>query len=340
MQKKQSLPHVCILIPCYNEEDAFVYLQKSLVEIADKIESEFKINFLFVDDGSSDSTWKLIEDFSRVDSRVMGVSLSRNFGHQAALTCGYDLAPGDAVVCMDADMQHPPETLLDMLSLWRAGHDVVYAVREKCEGDTRFKLWTSRLFYKVIILLGGRYVKPNSGDFRLLSRPAVDALNGLREHHRFIRGMVGWIGFSEAEVRYRQQPRVAGKSKYPLQKMIRFAADAIFSFSSAPLRVAYLMAFGLMCLSYAGLLYSLFLWISGEAALVPGWTSLMLTTVAFGTACLLSIGVLGEYVGRIYEQVKNRPTYIVRSMSGRLDAPDVRKAPVPMPGPFVKTTPQ
>jgi glycosyltransferase involved in cell wall biosynthesis len=184
---------ISIVIPCYNEAEVFPHLQKALAMLADSIGQDYDVEIILVDDGSRDATWKKICAFSAADSRVRGVALSRNFGHQAALTCGYDRATGDAVVCMDADLQDPPEVVLEMIRHWREGADVVYGVRARREGETTFKLWTAKLFYRLIRAMGAEYVREDAGDFRLLSRRSVEALKKMREEHRFIRGMVGWI---------------------------------------------------------------------------------------------------------------------------------------------------
>lgn len=314
METSFNRPHVTLVIPCYNEEYAFPFIRRALTELADKLGKEVDLSFLFVDDGSRDGTWCAIQDFANADHRVQGIALSRNFGHQAALTCGYDFAQGDAVISLDADLQDPPEVILELINKWLDGNDIVYAVRESRKGETRFKLLTATVFYKLMNLLGAHYIKRDSGDFRLLNRKSLDALNSLREQHRFIRGMVGWMGFKSAEVRYHRKPRVAGSTKYPFLKMFRFAVDAIISFSFAPLRAAYLMGFGLMLVTYCYLTYSLIRWAFFDVEVTPGWTSLLVTTVAFGTACLVSIGFLGEYVGRIYDEIKKRPLYFVKEL--------------------------
>ena len=302
---------ISIVVPCYNEAEVFPYLQKALAMLADCIGQDYDVEIILVDDGSRDATWKKICAFSALDSRVRGLSLSRNFGHQAALTCGYDLATGDAVVCMDADLQDPPEVVLEMIGRWREGADVVYGVRANRDGETVFKLWTAKLFYRLIRAMGARYVREDAGDFRLLSRRSLEALKKMREEHRFIRGMVGWIGFRVAEVSYERKARIAGITKYPFRKMLLFALNAIVSFSSFPLRLAYVMAFGLSALLMSYLVYTFCMHVFYHAELVPGWTSLILSIMAFGTINLFCLGIIGEYVGRLYEQSKQRPLYLI-----------------------------
>ena len=302
---------ISIVVPCYNEEAVFPYLQKALSALADSIVHDYDVEIILVDDGSRDATWEKIRAFSAMDSRVRGVSLSRNFGHQAALTCGYDMATGDAVVCMDADLQDPPDVVLEMIRRWREGADVVYGVRASREGETAFKLWTAQLFYRLIQAMGATDVREDSGDFRLLSRRSLEALKKMREEHRFIRGMVGWIGFRTVEVSYARKARIAGMTKYPFRKMLLFALNAIVSFSSFPLRLAYVMAFGLSAMLMGYLVYTFCMHVFYHVELVPGWTSLILSIMAFGTINLFCLGIIGEYVGRIYEQSKRRPLYLI-----------------------------
>ena len=302
---------ISIVVPCYNEAEVFPYLQKALAVLADCIGQDYDVEIILVDDGSRDTTWKQICAFSAMDSRVRGLSLSRNFGHQAALTCGYDVATGDAVVCMDADLQDPPEVVLEMIKRWHEGADVVYGVRASRVGETAFKLWTAKLFYRLTRAVGTEYIREDAGDFRLLSRRSLEALQKMREEHRFIRGMVGWIGFQVAEVSYERKARVAGMTKYPFRKMLIFALNAIVSFSSFPLRLAYIMAFVLSAILMSYLVYTFCMHVFYHVELIPGWTSLILSIMAFGAINLFCLGIIGEYVGRIYEQSKQRPLYLI-----------------------------
>ena len=307
--KKRS---ISIVVPCYNEEEVFPFLSQAMSRLADELADRFEVEIILIDDGSTDTTWGLINALASDDPRFRGVSLSRNFGHQFALSCGYDLASGEAVVCMDADLQDPPEVVKQMLQEWEKGADVVLAIRSRREGETRFKLWTARLFYWLFNRISGTNLASESGDFRLLSRRALLALRQLREQHRFVRGMVGWIGFNSVELHYERNPRVAGKTKYPFLKMLRLAVDAAVSFSFYPLRISYIAAtlLAVIFLSYLG--YSVILAILFGREVVKGWPSLILVTIAFGSANLFCLGVLGEYLGRIYEQSKQRPLYLLR----------------------------
>ncbi len=302
---------ISLVIPCYNESEVFPHLQHALIALADRLRGEFDVEIVLIDDGSKDDTWAKIRDFCLRDNRVRGVGLSRNFGHQAALTCGYDVAKGSAVVCMDADLQDPPEAVEEMVRKWKEGYDLVQAIRVQREGETRFKRWTAAIFYRLIRALGAKHVTADTGDFRLMSRRALNAFNQMREYHRFIRGMVGLVGFRTTEIYYNRLSRKAGTTKYPFRKMAAFAADAIVSFSTMPLKLSFIAALAIsaITLGYLGIAtIRHFVW---GAHLEPGWTSLILSVVILGASNLISIGILGEYVGRTYEQVKQRPLYFI-----------------------------
>ena len=317
-----------IVVPCYHEADGLPILENRLASALDALESDrLTIELIIVDDGSRDGTWQAIVAWAARDHRVRGVRLSRNFGHQAALTCGYDLARGDAVVCLDADLQDPPELIPDMVARWRQGFDVVLAVRRRRDGESAFKLWTAAIFYRLLRALGAGYVRADSGDFRLMSRQSLTALNSMREQHRFIRGMVGWIGFNTTEIFYDRDARHAGRTHYPLRKMLRLALDAMVSFSSAPLRLAYLLSGVLMLITLGYLAYVLMVHFVWDISLVPGWTSLLLAIIGFGAMNLFCLGLMGEYVGRIYEQVKHRPVYFVAASAEQPPAAAAPTAP-------------
>ena len=270
-----------------------------------------------MDDGSRDDSWKMIRDVSLIDERFSGIRLSRNFGHQAALSCGYEFAPGDAVVSMDADLQDPPELIPSLIDKWEQGDRVVLAVRRRREGESKFKLLTAQIFYKIMSIISETETHEESGDFRLMDRAAVDVLKEITETHRYIRGLIGWLGFKTGIVEYERFPRHAGSTKYPLVKMIRLALDAVVSFSFVPLRVAYLAAFVLMVPFLLYLLYNFFLYFFFHTEMVPGWSSLILATILFGAFNLLMLGVLGEYIGRIYSEVKRRPIFVVEECCGQ-----------------------
>lgn len=306
---------ISFVSPCFNEEETLPLLRDALSAVFDRLAPDYDVEAILVDDGSRDRTWSRIREYAEKDPRFKGVALSRNFGHQAALSCGYDWASGDAIISMDGDLQDPPELVLQMIEKWEDGADVVYAVRDSRAGESAFKRATASLFYRLVRALGAGHVRADAGDFRLLSRRSLDALRSLPEYHRFLRGMVGWLGFRTAEVHYARRPRRAGVTKYTLGKMVRFATDAVVSFSILPLRLAYvggaLLSLGV--LGYLG--YALMQYLFFGVTLVAGWTSLILAIVAFGTMNLICLGILGEYVGRIYEQSKQRPIYLVSDSS-------------------------
>jgi dolichol-phosphate mannosyltransferase len=306
---------ISIVVPVYNEELVLPLFYERMIPVLNGL-TNYQCKVIFIDDGSRDKSWKIIRNISEADPRFSGVRLSRNFGHQAALSCGYDLAQGDAVVSIDSDLQDPPEVIPDLIRHWEEGDRVVLAVRRSREGETRMKLWTARLYYKIIAKMSETETPESSGDFRLLDRAALAALKRMTETHRYIRGLVGWLGFRRGVVEYDRAPRQAGVTKYPLVKMVRLAMDGIISLSFMPLRAAYLSAFFLMMpfLLYLGYTFvAHYFW---GATLVPGWTSLILAVILFGTFNLLMLGILGEYTGRIYSEVKNRPIFLVDEYCG------------------------
>lgn len=313
MRDASERPGLSIVVPCYNEEEVFPHLREALERLLTRL-AHLRPEVLLVDDGSKDATWALIQDYARADTRIAGISLSRNFGHQAALTCGYDLCEGDAVICLDADLQDPPEVIDEMVEAWQRGADVVYAVRRQRPGESRMKLWTAALFYRIMQAIGAKHVRADSGDFRLLSRRSVEALGTLRETHRFIRGMVGWLGFETAEIFYDRAPRKAGVTKYPFWKMMRLAMDAAVSFSVVPLRLAYYFTGTLTFVYLLYLCYAVTRHLMFGAELVPGWLSTILAVIGFGSLNMFCLGVMGEYIGRIYEQSKGRPLYLIKQV--------------------------
>ncbi|NQT16055.1 MAG: glycosyltransferase family 2 protein [Planctomycetes bacterium] len=310
-------PLISLVAPCYNEEEVLPLLIEQMTQLAANLDAEFGCDtqVVLVDDGSRDGTWDQIRRSVVCDGRILGVRLSRNFGQQAALTCGYALARGDAVVSLDADLQDPPEVVVEMVARWREGFDVVHGVHHQRQGETVFKVATAKLFYWLIRKLGVNHVRAQAGEFRLMSRRSVDALLKMGETDRFLRGMVGWMGFPAAEVHFERPPRAAGKSKWPAREMVRLAIDAIVSFSRLPLRLAYYSALGLSLafLGYFGYLLAVHVWAGGPLD-VSGLV-LLLAVVAFGASNLLSQALLGEYTGRIHEQCRGRPLYIVQDLT-------------------------
>ena len=276
-----------------------------------------------VDDGSQDSTPQILAAIARADERVKVISLSRNFGHQTAITAGLDHAAGDVVVMIDSDLQDPPELVPTMLEHWRAGSDVVYATRIDREGESAFKLKTADWFYRIMGRVSQVPMAANSGDFRLLDRQALDALLTMRESNRYLRGMTSWVGFTQTALPYHREARHAGKTKYPVRKMVRFALDAIASFSHAPLQIATVAGF--LCAMAAFLAVPVAIGFRIFGAFVPGITTTVVAVLLLGGIQLMAIGMIGEYVGRIYDEVKRRPLYVVRERTNVAAAEDERE---------------
>jgi glycosyltransferase involved in cell wall biosynthesis len=304
-----------IVVPVYNET---AVLGKFCEEIdrlrAGALRDEGPLEIILVDDGSKDASWQLITEQCRRDPAYVGVKLSRNFGHQIALAAGLETARGDAVVSMDADLQDPPEVIPDLLAAHRQGYDVVYATRAERGKESWGKRLTANWFYFAIEKLSGVPIPRNTGDFRLMSRRSLAELAKLRESHRFLRGLVPWIGFPQTQVIYDRGDRAAGQTHYPWHKMMRLAADGIASMSQAPLRLAYAVSLALFAVFVGYILYVVVKHFMFGEELVPGWTSIMSAITIFGTIQLLLLGVFGEYLGRVYEQVKHRPLYIVEEI--------------------------
>ncbi len=282
---------------------------------------------VIVDDGSGDETPRILGELARADERIKVVTLSRNFGHQTAITAGLDHAAGDVVVMIDADLQDPPELIPTMLEHWRAGSDVVYAMRTDRSGESRFKLATAGWFYRIMSKVSDVPLAQNSGDFRLLSRRAVDALLAMRERNRYLRGMTSWVGFTQTAVPYHRDARHAGRTKYPIRKMIRFALDALTSFSRAPLQIATVAGFVFAFLAFLAIPIAIVFRIFG--AFVPGVTTTVVAVLLLGGIQLMAIGMIGEYVGRIYDEVKRRPLYVVRDRANLAAETEDEHEPTP-----------
>jgi len=304
-------PELSVVVPAYNECDNVVPLYERLVsEVAPAVDG---LEIVFIDDGSSDDTWLRVLELSGRDERVVGKRLARNFGHQAALTAGIDAASGRAVVLIDADLQDPPELIPELVERWREGFEVVYARRSNRDGETVFKKATAALFYRVLRAITDIEIPLDSGEFRLLGPRAVAAFRALPERNRFIRGLVSWIGFSQTWVSYQRSPRHAGETKYPFKRMLRFAIDGITSFSFFPLRLATWAGFVISAGAFAYILVVIGLKLGGINW--RGYTSLMASILFLGGVQLIMTGILGEYIARIFEEVKQRPLYIVAQSS-------------------------
>jgi glycosyltransferase involved in cell wall biosynthesis len=299
---------VSLVIPVYNEEAVIPLLLDRLAELM--ASAPFLLEVVFVNDGSSDHSLHLLHQAAQRTSNFRVLALARNFGHQIAATAGLDAARGDAVILMDADLQDPPEIVLDMVKVYREGYDVVAARRITREGESVFKRFTAWVFYRIMRALIYKDLPPDVGDFRLLSRRFLDALGRMRETHRFLRGMTSWLGFPQTTIPFVRAPRAAGETKYPLSKMLRFAWTAAISFSPLPLRLSFLVGWILLGFGIFYTVYALVEMALGRP-LVRGWTSLVVVNCLGSGAIMVAIGVLGEYVGRIFEESKGRPLYIV-----------------------------
>ena len=298
-----------IVAPCYNEADVLQEFYRRLRQVCDSISCN-SYEIVLVDDGSRDITWQIMCGIARIDSHVVAIRLSRNHGHQLALTAGLRYCSGQRVLVIDADLQDPPELLPAMTRLMdETDADVVYGQRRVREGETRFKTLTAAIFYRLLHRLTDVQIPEDTGDFRLISRRAVEILNNMPEHYRFIRGMVSWIGLKQVPIRYDREARFAGQTKYPVSKMIRFAVDAVTGFSILPLRVASFLGVTVGLIGLLLLAYTLGSWVSGRA--VEGWTSLSSIFLIVSSAQLLVLGCIGEYLGRLYIETKNRPLFIV-----------------------------
>jgi dolichol-phosphate mannosyltransferase len=303
-----------IVVPCYNEEACLPALHERLGAAArGTFGDDYEI--LLVNDGSKDRSWPVMSAMAEDDPHLVAVNLSRNHGHQLALTAGLDLARGDVVLIIDADLQDPPELLEDMVeTMEREGADVVYGVRKSRAGETAFKRATAHGFYRLLANATDVDIPLDAGDFRLISRRTLDILLAMPEQARFIRGMVAWIGFKQVPILYNRDERFAGESKYPLSKMLRFALDALTGFSSAPLKLASHAGLALSAGSVLIVLYILYAWIAGRN--IQGWTSLMLVVVVLGAVQMFVLALMGEYIGRLYNESKRRPLYIVQEIAG------------------------
>jgi glycosyltransferase involved in cell wall biosynthesis len=303
-----------VVIPCMNEEEVLRETNRCLIALLEPAPVDFEI--VYVDDGSTDATFELLRELQAQDARIRVVRFARNFGHQVAITAGLEHASGDAVVIIDADLQDPPEVILEFLAKWLDGYDVVYGVRTERDGETAFKLWTAKVFYRFISRLSETRIPVDTGDFRLMDRRVVEALLSMPERDRFVRGMVSWLGFSQVAVPYRRAPRARGNTKFSLFKMVRFALDGIFSFSILPLRLATWTGFAASALAIFGIFIVLLERFIGVAGLVKGWSSAVIAELFIGGVQLICLGIIGEYVGRIYGEAKRRPLYIVRERMG------------------------
>jgi polyisoprenyl-phosphate glycosyltransferase len=306
-------PMLSIVVPMYNEQANVAPLLDRIVAVVERLPGRPSYEVVLVNDGSSDATADAIREELQRRPHLVFVNLSRNFGHQLAATAGIELAGGGAVILMDGDLQDPPELIEAFVEKWRQGFDVVYAVRRSRKGESTFKLVTAGFFYRIIKQLTKVSIPVDTGDFRLMSRRVVESLRRLPERHRFLRGMVSWVGFNQVGVEYDRDVRLTGKTKYPLPKMIRFAIDGITSFSDIPLRFASYFGFVVSALAFVYALVVVIDKLFGvyPPGYTPGWASTIVAVVFLGGVQLISLGILGEYLGRIYDEVKGRPLYLI-----------------------------
>jgi len=316
-------PVFSLVVPIWNEEAVIPELYRRVIETMDSTGASWEL--ICVNDGSHDRSLQMLLDLHAQDQRVKVIDFSKNFGHQIAITAGADYAEGDAVIVMDADLQDPPDVVLRMIEQWRAGYEVVYAVRAKREGETWFKLLTAKLFYRLMQRISDVNIPLDAGDFRLMDRRVVLAMRQLREKHRFMRGLSSWVGFKQIGVEYERAERYAGETKYPLRKMLRLALNAITSFSYLPLQLATYFGFTLAFISLIGIVLTVILRLSGSSAFA-GQATTLVSVLFLGGIQLIFLGIIGEYLGRIYDEVKARPLYIVSRAFGLAEN---ERAPTP-----------
>jgi dolichol-phosphate mannosyltransferase len=302
-----------IVAPIFNEIDNLLELYRRVKEVMESSGETWEL--LLVDDGSTDGSTEKIRELAEIDGHVRPVIFARNFGHQIAITAGWDYACGKAVITIDSDLQDPPEVILDLIEKWKEGYEVVYAVRTEREGESWFKLWTASLFYRIIYRITDVKIPLDTGDFRLMDRKVVDVIKTMRERHRFPRGMSAWVGFKQIGVEYKRAARLAGATKYPIRKMLRLALNAVTSFSYFPLQVATYIGFFAAGIAILAIPVVIYMRITGSQAFF-GQATTLISVLFIGGLQLISLGILGEYIGRLYDEAKGRPLYIVR------EAPD------------------
>lgn len=307
----RSLSEIAIVVPLFNESEILRAFYQQLVD--ELVTVPFPHVIYFIDDGSTDQTPEILKELAERDNSIRIITFSRNFGHQAALSCGIDHAKGDVIITMDGDGQNPPEVISEMVALYQSGYDIVIGQRKQEKKESPFKRLSSQIFYQVINRIGNQKITPNAADFRLLSRRAVDALKSMPEYHRFIRGMISWVGFNTTILPFEAKPRIGGSSKYTFPKMLKLATDAIFSFSLFPLRFGLGIGVLFYFLAFIEAVYVIYLWLSGNPSqLAPGWSSLMFMILIVGGTLTTVVSFIGIYIGYIFQEVKNRPPYIIK----------------------------
>ena len=301
---------ISIIIPMYYEEKVANECYKRVTDVIKNL-NEYDYEIIFINDGSKDKTLEILENIAKKDIKTKVISFSRNFGHQAAVTAGLKFVTGNAIIIMDADLQDPPELIPDMLKYWEEGYEVIYGKRTKRKGESPFKLLTAKAFYAFLNKLSDVEIPKDTGDFRLVDRKVIDVINQLPEHNKFLRGLFSWVGFKQYAYEYERKERFAGKTKYPLKKMIKLAQDGILSFSSKPLKIVGGLGIISVIISFIILIYSILSFTFKWNNLTPGWTSIMCTMTFLGGVILISLWMIGEYIARIYDETKSRPEYII-----------------------------
>ena len=301
---------ISIVVPMYYEEEVAEECYKRIVKVFEELKN-YEYEIIFVDDGSKDKTLEILTKIANNDKNAKIISFSRNFGHQAAVQAGLKFVTGDAVVIIDADLQDPPELMKQMIELWENGNEVIYAKRTKRKGESCFKLLSAKLFYQILNGLSSVEIPKDTGDFRLADKKVVDTINSMPEHNKFLRGLFSWVGFKQTPLQYERNERYAGKTKYPLGKMLNLAKDGIFSFSTKPLKFVGMIGGFSILISIAILIYAFISYIYKLNNLTAGWTSIMVTITFFTGIQLLSLWIIAEYIARIYEESQNRPIYII-----------------------------
>lgn len=305
---------ISYIFPIYNESGNIELLYKTMGKLLD-LHTEYAYELIFINDGSQDNSLALLKKLANKDPRINIIDFSRNFGHQLAVTAGLDCSKGDAVIIMDSDMQDPPKVSFELLEKWETGYDVVYAQR-RTRKDTFFKKLTANLFYRTLQKLADIEIPRDTGDFRLLDRKVVDEMKRFKEHNRFLRGMVSFVGFKQVGVQFDRDERHAGETGYPLKRMLKFAADGIFSFSSAPLKLISKTGYSIAGLAFLGIIYALCMKLFAPSVTIEGWTFIVISILLIGGLQLIMLGVLGGYIGRIYTESQNRPLYMIREVYG------------------------
>lgn len=301
---------ISIVVPMYNEEEVAYECYNRIINVCNSIEN-YEFEIIFINDGSIDKTQDLLEKIAKNERRVKVILFSRNFGHQCAVTAGLQYSTGDATVIIDSDLQDPPELIPDMIKFWEQGNDVIYGKRKTREGESKFKLFTAKMFYKTLNALSNVEIPRDTGDFRLVDKKVVDVINSMPEHNKFLRGLFSWAGYNQYAFEYERKERFAGKTKYPLKKMLKLATDGIIGFSTKPLKILGSLGLISIFISFIILIYAILSFAFEWNDIAPGWTSLMVAITFFAGVQLISLWMMSEYIGRIYDETKKRPQYII-----------------------------